>query len=123
MATTPQFLGPDGVLRDDFYFTTTRPSRFLTGTISADTVDLQVSIRGGGFTSDPDYVIFEGTEFTIPNPASFPDGLDLVAGNNLIEVRAVDAGGNAGMVDENGVGSRIVSRVPGKSRGCVHSAA
>jgi hypothetical protein len=94
MATVPQFLGPDGVLRDDLIFSTTMPSRFFTGTIAANTVDLQVSIRGGEYTSDPDFVVFEGTEFTVPNPASYPDGLDLVAGNNDILLRAVDTSGS-----------------------------
>lgn len=94
MATTPQFLGPDGVLREDLTFTTTINSRFFTGTIGENTVDLQVSIRGSVFSSDPDLVVFEGTSFTIPNPSSFPEGLDLLAGLNTIELRSVDTTGS-----------------------------
>lgn len=94
MATVPQITGPDGVDREDLVFTTTQTSRFFTGTISSDTVDVQVSIRGAAYTSDPDFVFFEGTEFTIPNPSSFPDGLDLVDGQNQIQVRATDTGGS-----------------------------
>jgi hypothetical protein len=94
MANVPQFLGPDSVLREELTFTTTRPSRFFTGTIDANTVDLQVSIRGEAFTSDPDLVTFEGTSFTIPNPSSFTEGLDLLGGLNTIQVRAVDTSGS-----------------------------
>lgn len=105
MATAPKFKGPDGVLRTEFIFTTTRNQRFFTGQISATTIDLQVSIRGSGFSSDPDYVVFEGTEFTIPNPVSFPDGLDLAYGDNLIEVRALEVSGTISPI------SRIKARV------------
>jgi len=93
MATAPKFIGPDSVLRTEFIFTTTRNQRFFTGVIASDTIDLQISIRGSSFSSDPDLIIFEGTEFTIPNPASFPDGLSLAAGDNLIRVRSVDVSG------------------------------
>ena len=93
MAKAPQFLGPDLVLRTDFIFTTSINQRFFDGQISSDTIDLQVSIRGSQFSSDPDFVTFEGTSFKIPNPVSYPDGLDLVSGTNLIQVRAVDVSG------------------------------
>ena len=89
----PKIIGPDGVARQQFIFSTTINSRFFTGTIDAATVDMEVSIRGGGFTSDPDYIIFEGESFTIPNPAVFPDGLELLAGKNIIEIRAISATG------------------------------
>jgi hypothetical protein len=94
MPATPKFLGPDLVLREHLVFSTTVPTRFLTGEIDTTTADLQVSIRGAEFASDPDYVYFEGSSFTIPNPTSFPDGLDLSAGVNLIEVRAIDTVGS-----------------------------
>lgn len=94
MATIPQFLSPDGQLRTTFNFSTTLTSRFFTGVIGSDTTEVQVSIRGGSFTSDPDFVVFEGTSFTIPNPASFPEGLDFASGVNEIRVRAVDLSGS-----------------------------
>lgn len=100
MATTPRFLGPDGVLRSDFSLTTSIPSRFLTGTIGADTDELQVAIRDGQFTSDNELVTFEGTTFTIPNPNAFPEGLDLLDGENLIELRAVSTSGSVSTVAE-----------------------
>lgn len=94
MATTPLFTGPDGTLRETFIFTTQRADRFFTGQIAENTIDMQVSIRGGAFTSDPDFITFEGTSFTIPNPQAYPDGLDLDAGLNIIEARAVDETGS-----------------------------
>src|SRR5690606_31786155 len=94
MATTPRFQGPDRVLRETFIFTTQRENRFFTGVIGEDTIDMQVSIRGTPFVSDPDLITFEGTSFTVPNPAVFPDGLDLDAGLNTIEVRSVDVNGS-----------------------------
>ena len=90
---TPQFRGPDGVLRDSYIFTTDIASQFFNGTMDVDTVDMQVSVRGSAFTSDPDAIIFEGTTFTVPNPAAYPDGLQLFPGENQIEVRAVLSNG------------------------------
>jgi hypothetical protein len=72
--------------------------------MSADTVDMQVSIRGGGFTSDPDYILFEGTTFLIPNPSAFPDGLQLLQGSNRIEVKSILTNGEStavGIVEAN----------------------
>ena len=95
MATSnPQVYGPDGILRDVLVFTTTLDSRFFTGVASSSTVDIEVSIRGGAYTSDPDFVQFDGTTWTIPNPAAFPDGLDLQPGSNQVFVRAVLSNGS-----------------------------
>lgn len=94
MAEAPRFAGPDGVLREEFFFTTTRSQRFFTGTIDPDSVDVQVSVRGQGFTSDPDLITFEGDSFTIPNPSAFPQGLQLFAGANRIEVRSTLTSGS-----------------------------
>jgi len=94
MATAPKFLGPDGELREKLTFSTGIPTRFFMGEIADNTVDLQVAIRGGSYTSDPDFVVFEGTQFTIPNPTSYPEGLDLVAGDNAISIRAIDTAGS-----------------------------
>jgi len=104
MTLTPQILGPDGVLRETFVFTTTIPERIFTGTVDETTVDMQISVRGGPFTSNPDLVVFEGTSFTVPNPAVFPDGLDLQAGSNDILLRAVSFSGavsNSAVVQAN----------------------
>lgn len=91
---TPKIYGPDGVPRETTVFTTTLPTRFFRGTMDPGTVDMQISIRGGPFTSDPDLIVFEANQFTFPNPNAFPEGLDLSPGQNLIEVRAVSLVGS-----------------------------
>lgn len=85
----PKFIGPDNQLREVFTFSTTLPYRFFTGEISANTIDMQVSIRGNPFVSDPDLIVFEGTSFIIPNPSAYPDGLQLLTGDNQIQVKAI----------------------------------
>lgn len=90
---TPKFLGPDNVLREAYIFTTDIASRFFTGTMDADTVDMQVSVRGAAYSSSPNLILFEGTTFSIPNPAAYPDGLQLFPGDNTILVRAILSNG------------------------------
>lgn len=94
---TPKFDSPDGTQRELFTFSVTKPERFFTGTVDSSTVDVQISVRGSAFASDPDNIVLEGNTFTIPNPAVFPDGLGLVAGLNEIKVRAVS---NTGTVSD-----------------------
>jgi uncharacterized phage protein gp47/JayE len=93
MPTLPKFEGPDAVLREDYTFSTTIDSRHFSGEMDADTVDMQVSVRGAAFTSDPDLIAFEGTTFVVPNPSAFPDGIQLLAGDNDIQVKAVFSNG------------------------------
>lgn len=93
MVATPQIIGPDGVSRETTIFSTTMSSRFFEGTMAVDTVDMQISIRGAAFTSDPDLIVFEGTSFRFPNPVAFPEGLELVAGVNVVEVRSISFSG------------------------------
>lgn len=85
----PKFVAPDGVYRDMYVFTTDKISRFFTGSMSSDTVDMQVSIRGQPLTSNPDLIHFEGSSFTIPNPSAYPQGLRLLSGQNRIEVKSI----------------------------------
>src|SRR5690606_10754417 len=94
MANTPLFLDARGNTSDNINFFTTKPSYFIHGEISLNTIDVQVSIRGDQFISDPDFIVFEGTSFTIPNPSTFPEGLDLQSGENKIQVRSIDVFGN-----------------------------
>jgi uncharacterized phage protein gp47/JayE len=75
-------------LRQKYVLTTTIPTRFFTGTMPTDTVDMQVSVNGTVFTADPDALTFEGSSFTLPNPSAFPEGLQLLPGRNVIRVRA-----------------------------------
>ncbi len=94
MATSVQILGPDNVLRNTLVFSTTATTRFFTGTLPDDTVDVEVSLFGQPFTTDPTLVSFSGTGFVVPNPASYPSGLDLFSGDNEIQVRAVFLSGS-----------------------------
>jgi predicted secreted protein len=90
---TLKVLAPDGTYGTAVAFSTTTTSRFFTGTINSDTADLEVSIRGGGFTSDPAMVSFSAAGWIVPNPTSYPNGLDLFSGENLVEVRSVPLSG------------------------------
>lgn len=93
MVSTPKVTGPDGVARETTLFSTTMTSRFFEGTMDPSTVDMQISIRGGAFTSDPDLIVFEGDTFSFPNPSVYPDGLEFAAGTNVIEIRSISFSG------------------------------
>jgi len=62
----------------------------LTGLVDINTVDLQVSVNGAAFVSDPTLVYLNGVNFTVPNPSSYPDGIPLDLGANVILLRAID---------------------------------
>jgi hypothetical protein len=87
--SNPKVLGPDGVLRDAVVFSTSLPSRFLTGTLPSDTFDAQVSIDGNAFSSDTALIEWGDGTWVVPNPSAEPDGLDLFPGSNNIRVRAI----------------------------------
>lgn len=70
----------------------------LTGLVDINTVDLQVSINGRPFVSDPTLVDLNGVNFTVPNPASFPEGVPLELGQNIIGLRAIDIVGGVSAV-------------------------
>ena len=93
-ANPPLITGPDNVARQKLVFSSTLTSRFFTGTMDSDTVDMEVSVRGGGFTNNPDFIVFEGTSWTVPNPAAFPSGLPLLSGQNTVRVRSVSSNGS-----------------------------
>jgi hypothetical protein len=104
--------GPDGVLRQNNYFSTTGERRFFRGTVDSSAVDLQVSINGSGFTSDPSLITFTGTEWVVPNPSYELNGTLLLTGKNVVSVRAVLLSGSVTtssnstvfLVDESSVG-------------------
>jgi len=85
--------GPDGTYANEVVFSTTSTTRFFSGTINVDTADLEVSIRGGAFSTDPSLVSFSSGGWIVPNPTSYPNGLELFAGENTIEVRSVPLSG------------------------------
>ncbi|NBR01091.1 MAG: hypothetical protein EBT97_11700 [Actinobacteria bacterium] len=96
MATdTPTIVGPDGVARTELVFSTNSGSRFLTGTVSTNNVvNIELSVNGGAFDTDPDLVVFDGVNWTIPNPTAYPDGLYLAPGYNTVAVRSVTLSGS-----------------------------
>ena len=106
---TPTITGPDGVARTVLAFTTTSGSRFLTGTAGSSTaVAVEVSINGAAYTDDPDFVVFDGVNWTVPNPVSYPRGLDLIPGVNTVAVRSVAL---SGLV--SGAASATITYAPG----------
>lgn len=91
MASAPQIALRDGSgFTQNLVLTTNLESIILTGTVNANTVDLQVSVNGGAFVSDPTLVQLSGQNFTVPNPSSYPDGMPLELGQNVIALRAID---------------------------------
>lgn len=91
MATAPQINLRDGSgTTTNLVFTTNEEAIFITGTVSVDTVSVQLSVNGGAFVSDPNLVSFVLQTFTIPNLTVYPTGLPLEFGVNTILIRTVD---------------------------------
>ena len=91
MATAPQIqLRDQSGYTQTLVFTTNQAAIFIYGTVGTDTVAVQVSIRGGAFTTDPAFVKLDQTNFTVPNPAVYPSGVQLEYGVNEIQIRALD---------------------------------
>lgn len=91
MATAPQILLRDGSgYTQNLVLTTNLESITLTGQVDINTIDLQVSVNGGAFVSDPTLVTLSGQTFTIPNLSTYPDGLPLDLGINTLALRAID---------------------------------
>lgn len=91
MATAPQIKLRDGSgYTQTLVFTTNRDTVFIEGLADASAVDIQVSINGATFVSDPTLVRFDLPAFTIPNPDSYTEGLVLEPGLNTILVRTID---------------------------------
>ena len=84
-----QIYGPDGVLRDEVVFTTSLDSRFFSGTAPADAVEIQVSINGSEFSADPGLSDWGDGKWSVPNSEYSPAGLELLIGENVVEVRAL----------------------------------
>lgn len=87
--STPQILGPDNVLRQVVVFSTTLDTRIFSGTVPENSVEVQVSINGAGFSSDDTLIQWGDGSWLVPNPEYEPDGLVLSEGLNTVEVRAV----------------------------------
>jgi hypothetical protein len=87
--TSPTVLGPDGTYRTRVDFSTTVTSRFVEGTYPAEAADLQVSIDGAAFSSDPSLILWGEGKWVVPNPAYEALGLNLLPGENRVRVRAI----------------------------------
>ena len=87
--SNPMVLGPDGVYRSTVAFSTTVENRFIEGTIPENAADVQVSIDGSAYSSDPSLVQWGDGTWVVPNPSFEANGLQLLPGNNLIKVRAI----------------------------------
>lgn len=108
MATAPQIKLRDGsgFTTTNLVFTTNQDSVFIEGEVDANTADIQVSINGGPFVSNPTLVKFDLPGFMVPNPDNFPSGLMLDLGENTILVRVIDIVGGV-----SGTSSATVNRV------------
>jgi uncharacterized phage protein gp47/JayE len=98
--TPPQFRSSQGALTTSLVLNTTLEGKTLTGVLDPNTVDVQVSVNGGAFRSDPGLISFEGSTFTLPSPIVFPEGLSLRYGLNTYAIRSVDVTGNFSTVSE-----------------------
>lgn len=98
MATSPQIKLRDGSgFTQNLVFTTNQESIFIEGQVDVSTADIQVSVNGAAFVSDPTLVKFSFPNFTLPNPDNFPDGFVLAPGLNTILIRTIDiVGGVSG---------------------------
>lgn len=91
MATAPKIALRDGTgFTNALVFTTNQDSITITGQVDVSTSDIQISINGAPYVSDPSLVKFSLPNFTIPNPDNFPAGLVLDTGDNVILIRTID---------------------------------
>jgi hypothetical protein len=95
MAIAPLINYPDGSgITISLVMTTNLFALFFTGSVDSSTIDVQINVNGAGFVSDPTLVQLILPNFTIPNPASIPSGLQLNLGTNVIQLRAIDLNGS-----------------------------
>lgn len=91
MATAPQISLRDGSgFVTDLTFTTNQDTIVILGTVGTDTAAVQISVNGSPFVSDSTLISFTGQSLTVPNLTSFPSGLLLELGLNVIQLRTID---------------------------------
>lgn len=91
MATAPQIRLRDGTgYTTNLVFTTNESAIVIEGTVDINTVSIQLSMNGGAYLSDPNFISFVLQEFTIPNLTVYPTGLPLEFGINTILIRTID---------------------------------
>jgi len=95
MATAPQIKLRDGSgYTQNLVFSTNQEAIVIEGRVDVSAADIQVSINGGGFVSDPTLVRFDLPNFTVPNQDNYPDGIILEPGLNTILIRTIDTIGS-----------------------------
>lgn len=99
MATAPRIDYFDGSgSTTELVITTNLFNLVFTGSVDANTIDVQIDVNGSGFVSDPTLVGLSVPKFTVPNLLSFPNGIALDKGPNVIRLRAVDLSGSVSPV-------------------------
>lgn len=118
MAQAPQIQERNGTgSTTNLTFSTNEDTAVIHGTVSSDTASVQVSVNGGTFVSDPTLVLFNLQNITVPNPASFPNGLQLSVGLNTILLRTIDIVGAVSAVSTVSVTrvlttSDVITQIP-----------
>ena len=108
MATTPKIRLRDGSgYTQSLVFSTNQEAIVIDGTIGADTADIQISVNGASFVSDPALVSLDLQTFTVPNLDTHPNGLLLGLGINTIAIRTIDIVGGV-----SATATVTVTRVP-----------
>lgn len=94
MATAPRIDLPDGSgTTTSLDLTTNQFGLTITGDVDSNVIDVQIDVNGAGFVSDPSLVELSLPDFTVPNLAAFPQGLELEKGRNVIRLRTIDISG------------------------------
>lgn len=94
MATAPRIDYFDGSgTTNELVLTTNLFNLVFTGSVDANTIDVQIDVNGAGFVSDPSLVGITVPKITVPNLSSYPNGIPLDKGRNIIRLRAIDLSG------------------------------
>ncbi len=99
MTLSPQFIYFDNKsVTTDLIVTTNTDHITLNGMIDSSIIDMQISLNGSPFKSDNSLFSMSSGKFTIPNLLSFPEGLELENGLNVIKIRSIDMRGSVSPV-------------------------
>lgn len=94
MPTAPEINYPDGSgITNTLVLTTNMINFSFTGKLDSSVVDVQININNSGWTSSPSMMELSLPYFAIPNSNSYPDGIELQHGVNVIAIRAINVSG------------------------------